>query len=323
MPWADLILFTVIGGLLALWWTNPLSNAAPRPVAMAATGTITPNVAAFLLPMATDTAVARPVQASATPTPPPPTATKVPTPIQHKVAAGESVGLIADKYDVKVKDLLAVNNMKDDLIFPGQMLTIPGSAAPLPPTPTPTPTGGTLIYRVQSGDTISDLAEKYGSHIDWIMQVNKMKDGDVLSIGQSIMIPLSADTPTPTPTGTPTPPAATFTPGAPRPTPALLTPGEGSTVSSGDQVLLSWTSVGILADDEWYVVTVSAGKGGDLLTPYWTKDTSWRLPLDYRPASALAVPFTWQVQIVRGRPGQADPKPVPVGPASIPHHFNW
>jgi hypothetical protein len=150
-----------------------------------------------------------------------------------------------------------------------------------------------------------------------------MKDGDVLSIGQSILIPLSPDTPVPTVTGTPTPPLATFTPGVPRPTPALLTPADNATIAGGDQVLLTWTSVGLLSEDEWYVVTVRVGQAGKILDPYWTKATSWRLPAEYRPAGQGGTLFTWQVQLVYGKPGAADPRPAPIGQASVPRHFTW
>jgi LysM repeat protein len=147
----------VIGGLLVLWWTRPSARAVVRSEP-AATGTITPDYSAIIpsLPTQEPESIAR--VAADTATPPPPAASAAPTPIQHKVASGESLGLIAEKYGIKVKDLMAANNLSGDFLRIGDVLTIPGSAAPQAPTLTPSPTGGTLIYKVSAGDTISDLA---------------------------------------------------------------------------------------------------------------------------------------------------------------------
>ncbi len=321
VPWADIALLAVIGGLLAIWWTHPPAAAAPRtPQPINVTPTV--DLAALLMPPPTTARQATAAAMTVTPTPPPAQATPVPTPIQHSVDAGETVGEIAEKYGVKLKDLLAINNLDSDgFIRQGQVLTIPGAAIPPTPTLTPTPTGGTLIYKVQEGDTIAGLAEKFHAEIDWIMTANKIKDGDVLSVGQHLLIPLSSSTPAPEATSTSTPVPATFTPAPTMRMPALLTPADHASITGSDPVLLSWTSVGLLADDAWYVVVVRVSgvtKGPD---PYWTKATSWRLPADSRPAWGGNV--TWQVQVIRGKPGKADPRPIPVSPPSAQGHFTW
>ncbi len=262
------------------------------------------------------------VRPSATFIPPSPTPKAVPSPIQHTVADGETVGGIAEQYDVKSSDLIALNNLGSDaFIHVGQVLLIPGSALPPTPTPIPTPTGGTLIYVVQDGDTISDLAVRFGADMNVVLQANHMRDGDVLSVGQSILIPLSPDTPQPTVSPTPTPPPPTFTPESGYGAPAALTPADGSTFEANEPVLLTWTSVDLLGDDEWYVATLRVAGTGKLLPPYWTKATSWRLPDDDHAAGAHD--YLWQVLVVRGKPDGTSAQPVPVSPPSLIRRFTW
>ncbi len=150
-----------------------------------------------------------------------------------------------------------------------------------------------------------------------------MQDGDLLSVGQSILIPLSADTPQSTATLSPTPRPPTFTPEAGYPAPAPLTPADGSTLRGSDPVLLSWTSVGVLADDEWYVATLRSAGTGILLPPYWTKATSWRLPADYHATDPDASDYIWQVQVVRGKPDDVSDQRVRISPPSPDRHFTW
>jgi len=329
--WADLTLLVVIAGLVALWWTHPPAAAsvhpAGRPPGLAAATMPTstqPDAYAWLSPLASDPVIvaAGTVRPSATFTPVPPAPTPVPSPIQHTVADGETVGEIAEQYDVKTSDLIALNNLgADAFINVGQVLLIPGSALPPTPTPVPTPTGGTLIYIVQDGDTISDLAVRFGADMNVVLQANHMQDGDVLSVGQSIVIPLSVDTPQPTVTLTPTPPPPTFTPQSGYAAPALLTPADDSAFGANEPILLTWTSVDLLADDEWYVAILRVAGTGELLPPYWTKTTSWRLPDDYHAAGGRD--YLWQVLVVRGKPDDSSAQPVPISPPSLARHFTW
>ena len=66
--------------------------------------------------------------------------------VTHKVAAGENLGKIANKYRISVKAIQKANNLTTTRIKVGDKLTIPAKAAPAEPTaPTTTPAapGGT------------------------------------------------------------------------------------------------------------------------------------------------------------------------------------
>ena len=235
--------------------------------------------------------------------------------------AGDSVIAIAAKYGSTVKDIISANDLRaDGRLGVGQELLIPVAGPSGGPGPTATPSTTGLMYNVRSGDTISGLATRHKSQVEWILQANNMKTGDTLKVGQPLLIPLIPATPTPLPTAPtmPVSPTPTEIPGLIAP--QLLTPGDAAIISGQDSVLLSWTSVGVLAPEEWYVVTLKSPEKATAVANWWTKNTSWRLPLDYRPQGSAGLDYTWQVQVRRG--GQDKPGEF-VSPVSETRRFTW
>ena len=92
-----------------------------------------PNVASAAELPPTPTHPPRPTQPAyvGTPTPDPPhTAVDTPTTLPHIVAAGETLGLIAQRYNSSVDELVQANNLASaDTLFVGQQLTIPTNTA--------------------------------------------------------------------------------------------------------------------------------------------------------------------------------------------------
>jgi LysM repeat protein/RNA polymerase subunit RPABC4/transcription elongation factor Spt4 len=66
-------------------------------------------------------------------------------------------------------------------------------------TPTLSPTPVRLTYTVQSGDTLSDIADRFHVSIADIMRANNLGDRDFIREGQILIIPQSTPTVTPTP----------------------------------------------------------------------------------------------------------------------------
>ncbi len=60
------------------------------------------------------------------------------------------------------------------------------TATTAPPSPTATPSA--VKYKVKAGDTLLEIAIKYGVSVQSIMKANKMKN-DVIRIGDELMIP--------------------------------------------------------------------------------------------------------------------------------------
>jgi LysM repeat protein len=66
-------------------------------------------------------------------------------------------------------------------------------------TPTPSPTATPFIHSVIAGDTLYDLAARYDTTVNAIMEANGLTSTR-LSVGQQLIIPLATSTPVPTPT---------------------------------------------------------------------------------------------------------------------------
>jgi len=60
---------------------------------------------------------------------------------------------------------------------------------PNPPRALPTPRQDPDQYVVQSGDTLGIIAQRYGVSVNALMQANELEDADLLSVGQTLIIP--------------------------------------------------------------------------------------------------------------------------------------
>lgn len=278
---------------------SPLVTPMDTPTRVTPTNTSTPTHTPTFTPLPTSTPTDTP-----TPTA---TATHTPTPVPivtYTVQANDSWISIADRFRIDAVDLAQFNGRSiNDMLQIDEVLQIP----PLNSADRPT----SLEHIVQRGDQLEMIAQRYGVSIEAILLVNGISADHVLLVGETIIIPLGTPTPpTPTPTDTGTPtvtPTVTATPWPDTPTPisgypapALLTPPDGQTIEGQDTVLLSWASVGVLADDEWYVLHLRLP--GDVEQPpgVWAKTTSWRVPGDLRPSEEAAnEPIHWQVVVTR------------------------
>ncbi len=86
----------------------------------------------------------------------------------------------------------------------------PQPTAAVPPTPVATPTprpDGAIVHIVQSGDTLFGIALQYNVDVDELRRLNAgtLGAGDLLSVGQEIIISVPDQTPTPEPTPEPEP----------------------------------------------------------------------------------------------------------------------
>ena len=83
---------------------------------------------------------------------------------------------------------------------PGISPTPAGTAAATPtlaPSPTPQPSPF-IEYTVQQGDSLSSIAQKFGTTADEIARINSITDPNTLDIGQKLQVPRPT-TPSPTP----------------------------------------------------------------------------------------------------------------------------
>lgn len=258
-----------------------------------------------------------PLPVADTPTPTP-TSTPSPTPFVYTVKSGDTLSAIAKKFDTTVEAIMEANGITNaSNLRVGAKLTIvqpPDFWAAM----------AYEIYEVQAGDTLSSISNEYGVSVADIKKANDLKNNN-LKINQELRIPVGTATPTPTPTPTLT---LTPTPGPARPAPAPLAPPDGTAFEGADTViLLNWTSVGILDEDEWYVLRLRRSSViVEQLPLVWTKATSWRLPADYYVASLNeAQEFHWQVMIMRQTGEQGDGTRIgeQISPSGEVRTFTW
>lgn len=112
---------------------------------------------------------------------------------------------------------------------PTPITSLPTSTVTIPPTATSPATGGpqpptnefpeTIIHRVQPGDTVLRLANRYNSSISAIQQANGLNSTYLIFVGQQLIIPVPAAVATPVPTNPPVVIATPIPPGTGGPTP--------------------------------------------------------------------------------------------------------
>jgi len=179
------------------------------------------------------------------------------------------------------------------------------------PSPTPSPAGRPATHTVAEGENLSYLAMEYDVSMEAIAKANDITVGAILSIGQELVIPGLDATPTATPLPTQTAtPVATLTPTAtrvPTPTwlyvvPVPLYPPAGEPVPQDRGLLLGWTSVGVLAERDSYLVDIEVQS--DAFQPLerteiLTRATSIRVDVDDIGGSGTGELLSWRVRVVR------------------------
>ncbi len=107
----------------------------------------------------------------------------------HTVRAGETLASIAAVYGTNVASIAAANNIVNpDLIYAGQTLIIP-SGIIVPTLGTGSTGTATIRYAVQSSDTLSAIASRYGVTVNAIVAINPITVSSVLTPGQVLLIP--------------------------------------------------------------------------------------------------------------------------------------
>lgn len=109
-----------------------------------------------------------------------------PDKITYRVRPGDTIIEIADRHDVWVRDLRDWNNLHGHMIRAGQELTIYTSKEAAQEAQAER-SGDAVTYRVRPGDTISEIAVRYGVGISEIRRWNRIS-GSRIHTGQELTI---------------------------------------------------------------------------------------------------------------------------------------
>jgi LysM repeat protein len=160
---------TVIASLPTAGHLTPRPKATSEP-------TGTPVV---LIQVPTSANTATPEAAAAATTAPAAAST-----VDYTVKEGDTLLSIAIDHEVSMAAIMLANDIDDSLVVQlGQVLHIPTQKT------WSDENVFWFVYIVQSGETLSAIASRYGAAVDDLAQVNKLADASALSIGQKLIIP--------------------------------------------------------------------------------------------------------------------------------------
>ena len=97
------------------------------------------------------------------------------------VKRGETLSEIADRYGTSVNRLMEMNGLRDaNDLWAGSRIKVPGNVYS---------GGGSGNYTVKAGETLSEIADRYGTSVDRLVQLNGLRDANDLWAGSRIQVP--------------------------------------------------------------------------------------------------------------------------------------
>ena len=118
----------------------------------------------------------------------------------YKIKRGDTLFLVAGRFNTKVAVLLRLNNLKlEDPLFAGRKILVPVNktgneekirvVALEQKDKSNVPPKASRIYTVKKGDTLFLLAKNNSTTIQELLRINNMKSTDPLLYGQKIKLP--------------------------------------------------------------------------------------------------------------------------------------
>jgi len=174
------------------------SQEVQRLGAMAPLPQIEPALSPSVTPSPTRTPTATPsptTTPSATPSPtttpaatpepvevPPAQPTEEPGPTEtYIVQPYDSLSDIAAKYETTVEELLRLNDLSEpNLLYTGQAILVPRRSETA---------ASTTVHVMEEGETLGLIAERYGTTVEVLLELNDLPDPNVVPVGTSLVVP--------------------------------------------------------------------------------------------------------------------------------------
>jgi lysozyme len=114
----------------------------------------------------------------------------------YKVRRGDTLWDIARAFSTSTSELRRLNYLgNSSRIYVGQVLRIPGNyASSRKSSPTVAKTTGTVTHKVKRGDTLWDIARKYGTTTAKLRRLNNLSRSSRIYVGQSLYVSRQGDT---------------------------------------------------------------------------------------------------------------------------------
>ena len=102
----------------------------------------------------------------------------------YKVQSGDTLSEIAARYGTTVNELVNLNEISNpNLIYPGEVLRIRGNVSG-------SSSASVATYTVQSGDTLSEIAARYGTTVNELVNLNEINNPNLIYTGEILRLSL-------------------------------------------------------------------------------------------------------------------------------------
>lgn len=117
--------------------------------------------------------------------------------VYHRIRRGENLGLIASRYGVSVRDLREWNSIVGNKILAGTNLKVYSDGGPKTSSSELTNNNNSNLYRykIKRGDTIGEIAERFGVTAGLIRKWNNIRGNNIVA-GKTLKIYSSSNTST-------------------------------------------------------------------------------------------------------------------------------
>jgi len=116
----------------------------------------------------------------------------------YVVRRGDTLANIAARTGVSMSALAQANGIRNaNLIYVGQVLTVPGKSGSAASKPASQPAASGSVYIVRRGDTLGSIAARYGTSVSALMAANGIRNPNRIYIGQRLYVKGRAPAPKP------------------------------------------------------------------------------------------------------------------------------
>ena len=111
----------------------------------------------------------------------------------YTVARGDNLWALSRRHGISVRELAAANDLRPDAMLKlGQVLVIPGQAAPAVTADAGIDDPNVITYEIKSGDSLGLIARRHGTTVAKLKAYNNLRS-DLVRAGDTLAIPPAPD----------------------------------------------------------------------------------------------------------------------------------